>query len=155
MFRRLASVHLATHCRQPPTGAKPPSRGIKNAMKGLRESPPIHDELHNPGVTIDQTNLECPPRARTIGNRQIFSRISAGGRAFPQRISVALISERSQIAFADLHCYVIGLPDGQRHDGQRRVLSGPRRELRPVRDKQIGYVMGLPMLVDHPVPRIF
>ncbi len=66
-----------------------------------------------------------------------------------------MISERSQSALAHLLCNVIGLPDGQRHDRKRRVLSGPRRELRPVRDEQIGNVMGLPMLVDHPVPRIF
>jgi hypothetical protein len=42
---------------------------------------------------------------------------------------------------------VSGLPDRERHDGQRRVLGAAGRELTAVRDKQIGNVMGLTVLV--------
>src|SRR5262245_45935141 len=49
---------------------------------------------------------------------------------------------------------VLSLPDRERHNGQRRVLGPAGRKLAAVRDEQIGDVVGLAILVAHPVLRL-
>ena len=50
---------------------------------------------------------------------------------------------------------VVGLPDRERHDGQRRVLGPAGRELAAVRDEQIGDIVGLAELVADAVLCLF
>src|SRR6476646_9349719 len=55
---------------------------------------------------------------------------------------------------AQLVGQVVGLPDRERHDGQRRVLGPAGRELAAVRDEQIGVIVGLAVLVADAVLRL-
>ena len=49
---------------------------------------------------------------------------------------------------------VVGLPDGERDDGQRRVLRRAGGELAAVGDEEVRDVVALPAPVDHPVARV-
>jgi hypothetical protein len=61
-----------------------------------------------------------------------------------------------KLDLAPLHCAgnVVGLPDGQRNDSQRRVARGAGRELAPVRHEQVLDVVRLTVFVDPDVTRL-
>ena len=59
------------------------------------------------------------------------------------------------IACAHFASDVIGLPDRQRYNSQRRIFGSARGKLRPIRDEQVFDIMSLTPFVHHAVLWLF
>ena len=147
---------IPTVCGIAARSAAEPRQGprLPEGRRRLRRRPDRQLHRAEDGRGHALRNDPAPGRVRHV----LFGLIAFGLEEKPRRKPGFFYSSgsecRSDVLRAHLLGDVVGLADGQRHDGQRRVLRAAGRELAAVGDEQVLDVVRLAPFVDHAVARL-